>query len=164
LRGGAGISYTRTSANNFQSYAVASNTPYSPAQFADAAYLTRDGLPYKVTFPNFDPGQLPYQGIPTNSLNYFDRNAGRPARTVQWSFFLQRELRRDLVVEVGYLGNRGAWFQSTSAINDNAIMPSTLKSIGLDINNAADRTLLTSQLGSPTAAQRGFSGKPYANF
>jgi len=164
LRVGAGISYTRTSANNFQSYAVASNTPYSAAQYGDAAYLTRDGLPYKVTFPNFDPGQLPYQGIPAGSLNYFDRQAGRPARTVQWSFLIQRELRRDLVIEVGYVGNRGAWFQSTSAINDNAIMPSSLNAVGLDIHNPDDQTLLTSQLGSSLAAQRGFSGKPYPNF
>ncbi len=164
LRVGAGISYTRTSANNFQSYAVASNTPYSAAQYGDAAYLTRDGLPYKVTFPNFDPGQLPYQGIPANSLNYFDRQAGRPARTAQWSFMIQRELRRDLVIEVGYVGNRGAWFQSTSAINDNAIMPSSLNAVGLDIHSSADQQLLISQLGSALAAQRGFAGKPYPNF
>jgi Carboxypeptidase regulatory-like domain len=164
LRVGAGISYTRTSANNFQSYAVASNTPYSAAQYGDPAYLTRDGLPYKVTFPNFDPGQLPYQGIPAGSLNYFDRNAGRPARTVQWSLLVQRELRRDLVIEVGYVGNRGAWFQSTSAINDNAIMPSSLNAVGLDIHNPNDQKLLTSQLGSALAAQRGFGGRPYPNF
>ena len=164
LRVGAGISYTRTSANNFQSYAVASNTPYSPAQFGDPAYLTRNGLPYQVTFPNFDPGQLPYLGIPTNSLNYFDRNAGRPARTVQWSFMIQRELRRDLVIEVGYVGNRGAWFQSTSAINDNALQISDLTKLGLDITKPADRALLTSQIGSATAAARGFGNLPYPNF
>ena len=164
VRGGAGISYTRTSANNFQSYAVASNTPYSAAQYGDPAYLTRDGLPYRVTFPNFDPGQLPYQGTPANSLNYFDRLAGRPARTVQWSFFLQRELVRNLVAEVGYVGNRGAWFQSTSAINDNAIMPSTLNQIGLDIHNPGDQKLLISQLNSAYAVQRGFSAKPYSRF
>ena len=164
LRVGAGISYTRTSANNFQSYAVASNTPYSPAQFGDPAYLTRDGLPYKVTFPNFDPGQLPYKGIPTNSLNYFDRNAGRPARTAQWSFLIQRELRKDLVIEVGYVGNRGAWFQSTSAINDNALQMSDLAKLGLDVHNPADRAVLTSQVGSATAAARGFGSLPYPGF
>jgi len=164
LRAGAGIFYTRTSANNFQSSAVASNTPYSPAQFGDAAYLTRDGLPYRVTFPNFDPGQLPYQGIPASSQNYFDRQAGRPARTVQWSFMIQRELRRDVVIEVGYVGNRGAWFQSTSAINDNALQAADLTRLGLDIHNAADRSLLQSQIGSVTAAARGFGSLPYANF
>jgi hypothetical protein len=164
VRVGAGISYTRTSANNFQSYAVASNTPYSPSQYGDPAYLTRDGLPYKVTFPNFDPGQLPTGGIPAGSLNYFDQQAGRPARTVQWSFLIQRELRRDLVIEVGYVGNRGAWFQSTSAINDNALQPSDLAKLGLDIHNPADRTLLTSQIGSTVAAQRGFGNLPYPLF
>jgi len=165
LRVGSGISYTRTSANNFQSYAVASNTPYSPAQFGDPAYLTRNGLPYQVTFPNFNPGQLPYQGIPTNSLNYFDRNAGRPARTIQWSFMIQQELRRDLVIEVGYVGNRGAWFQSTSAIDDNAnTMAGLLKQDGLNVQNAADRQLLTAQVGSSLAAARGFGNLPYPLF
>jgi len=164
VRGGAGVSYTRTSANNFQSYAVASNTPYSSAQYGDPAYLTREGLPYRVTFPNFDPGQLPYQGTPANSLNYFDRLAGRPARTVQWSLFVQREIGGNLVLEVGYVGNRGAWFQSTSAINDNAIMPRTLNQLGLDIHNPNDQKLLISQLNSAYAIQRGFSGKPYSRF
>ena len=165
FRAGAGVSYTRTSANNFQSYAVASNTPYSPAQFGDAAYLTRNGLPYTVTFPNFNPGQLPYQGIPTNSLNYFDRDAGRPARTVQWSFLIQRELRKDLVIEVGYVGNRGAWFQSTSAIDDNAnTMAGLLAQDGLNVQNLADRQLLTAQVGSALAAQRGFGNLPYPLF
>jgi hypothetical protein len=164
LRVGAGVSYTRTSANNFQSYAVASNTPYSPAQYGDPAYLTRDGLPYKVTFPNFDPGQLPTGGIPAGSLNYFDPQAGRPARTVQWSFLIQRELRRDLVIEVGYVGNRGAWFQSTSAINDNSLQMSDLAKMGLDVHNANDRALLTAHLTDAIAIQRGYSNKPYPLF
>jgi len=164
LRMGAGVSYTRTSANNFQSYAVASNTPYSPSQFGDPAYLTRDGLPYKVTFPNFDPGQLPYQGVPAGSLNYFDPQAGRPARTVQWSFLIQRELRRDLLFEIGYVGNRGAWFQSTSAINDNALQASDLLKLGIDIHTTAGQNLLKSQLQSPTAVAAGFGNAPYPLF
>jgi hypothetical protein len=115
--------------------------------------------------PNFDPGQLPYQGIPTNSLNYFDRNAGRPARTIQWSFLIQRELRKDLVIEVGYVGNRGAWFQSTSAIDDNAnTMAGLLAQHGLNVQSAADRSLLTAQVGSSLAASRGFGGLPYPLF
>jgi hypothetical protein len=107
---------------------------------------------------------LPTGGIPAGSLNYFDQQAGRPARTVQRSFLIQRELRRDLVIEVGYVGNRGAWFQSTSAINDNALQPSDLAKLGLDIHNPADRTLLTSQIGSTVAAQRGFGNLPYPLF
>ncbi len=104
FRAGIGVSYTRTAANNFQSYAVGANTPYSAPGFGDPAYLLQNGLPYKVTFPNFDPGQQPYAGIPTGTLNYFDRNAGRPARTVNFSAGIQREVARNLVVEASYVG------------------------------------------------------------
>jgi hypothetical protein len=164
IRVGAGLSYTKTPANNYQSYAVASNTPYQAPAYGTQAYLLRNGLPYHVTFPNFDPGQLPYGGVPSNILNDFDRNAGRPARVAQWSFFIQRELRRDLMVEVGYLGNRGAWFQTTSGKNDNALTAASLASYGLNIANPADRQLLTSQISSPLAASRGFGVLPYPLF
>ena len=63
IRVGAGLSYTKTPANNYQSYAVASNTPYQAPAYGTQAYLLRNGLPYHVTFPNFDPGQLPYRRV-----------------------------------------------------------------------------------------------------
>jgi hypothetical protein len=71
---------------------------------------------------------------------------------------------KDLVVEANYVGNRGVWFESSSLIDLNAISIERLKSFGLDINNAADRTLLTSRLNSSTAASRGFNKAPYAGF
>lgn len=142
---------------------MASNTPYQAPSYGTPAYELRNGLPFKVTFPNFDPGQLPYGGIPSNILNDFDRNAGRPARVAQWSFFVQRELSRD-VVEIGYLGNRGAWFQTTAGKNDNTLTPASLASYGLSLSNAADRTLLNSQISSPLAISRGFGNLPYPLF
>ncbi|MBV8843372.1 MAG: TonB-dependent receptor [Bryobacterales bacterium] len=164
VRVGGGLSYTKTPANNYQSYAVASNTPYATPQYGTQAYLLRNGLPYKITFPNFDPGQLPYNGVPSNILNDFDRNAGRPARVAQWSVFIQRELRRDLMVELGYVGNRGAWFQTTSAKNDNTLTAATLAHYGLSLSNPADRQLLNSPVNSPLAVSRGFGVAPYPLF
>jgi hypothetical protein len=164
VRAGIGVSYSRTAANNFQSYAVGGNTPYGPAPYGDASYLLQNGLPYPVTFPNFDPGQLPYRGIPASTLNFFDQNAGRPARTIQWSFGIQREIIRDLLVEATYVGNRGAWWQANYMANDNAITPERLKAFGLDLNNPDDRTLLTSPLNSQLAISRGFGNPPYPLF
>src|SRR5262249_23696428 len=46
----------------------------------------------------------------------------------------------------------------------NALTPERIASFSLDINNADDRALLTSQLNSPLAAQRGFNKPPYAAF
>ena len=93
-----------------------------------------------------------------------DPNAGRPARQYQWSAGFQREIFKDLVVEAAYVGNRGIWWQAPGLVNYNAISNDRLKTFGLDINNAADRTLLTSFVNSTTAAQRGFNKVPYAGF
>jgi hypothetical protein len=163
LRTGAGISYGRTAGNNFQSYAVGANTPYSAPSFGDPAYLLQNGLPYKVTFPNFDSGQQPYAGIPTGTLNYFDRNAGRPPRMFQWSIGLQREVARNLVVEAAYVGNRGVWWQCNGCVSDNGVTADYLKARGIDISVPADLALLTSPITSPQAVARGFT-KPYPAF
>lgn len=163
FRAGIGVSYSRTAANNFQSYAVGANTPYSAPGFGDPAYLLQNGLPYVVKFPNFDPGQQPYNGIPAGSLNFFDQNAGRPGRQVNFSAGIQREIMRNLVAEISYVGNRGAWWQANSLVNDKAITPAMLSQFGLDINSATDRALLALPIGSPQAAARGLF-KPYANF
>jgi hypothetical protein len=163
LRAGVGVSYSRTAANNFQSYAVGANTPYSAPAVNDPAYLLKDGLPYKVTFPNFDPGLLPYNGIPGSTLNYFDRNAGRPARMLQWSVGIQREVVRDFVVEASYVANRGVWWQANGLVNDNAVTPEYLLSKGIDINNPTDRNLLTQPISNPQVVARGFT-PPYPKF
>ena len=60
---------------------------------------------------------------------------------------------RDLVVEAGYVGNRGAWWQAPGLTTYNAISNDALKAAGLDINNAADRTLLTTPIGSTITQQ-----------
>ena len=83
---------------------------------------------------------------------------------IQWSVGIQRELTRNLAVEVSYVGNRGAWWEANSLIDVNALTQERIASFGLDINNAADRQLLTSQLNSTTAAARGFDKPPYAGF
>lgn len=163
LRAGAGVSYSRTAENNFQSYAVGANTPYSAPGYGDPAYLLQDGLPYQVTFPNYDPGQQPYAGIPANTLNYFDRNAGRPARMLQWSFGIQREVARNLLVEATYVGNRGVWWQCNGCVSDNGMTAQYLASKGIDVNNSADQALLHSPISSPQAVARGFT-KPYPLF
>ena len=93
-----------------------------------------------------------------------DQNAGRPPRQYQWSIGLQRELLRNLAVEATYVGNRGVWWDAPGLIDVNALTPDRLKLFGLDINNAADRTLLAAPVNSATAAQRGFNKPPYSGF
>jgi hypothetical protein len=99
---------------------------------------------------------------------------GRPSRILSFSFGLQREISRDVVVEASYVGNRGVWWTAPSLqdINQNAYTAQDLKSkYGLDINRTStdatgnvtypDQLLLTSALNSPLAIQRGFATPAY---
>jgi hypothetical protein len=148
VRAGVGVSYAATEANNYQSYAAAANTPYQSPAFGYPAYQLQNGLPYRLTFPNFNPGQYPVNGVPASTLNFFDQNAGRPARILQWSLGVQREIFPSLVVEATYVGNRGVWWQANYMENDNEITPAILAAHNLNIQSSADEALMLEPLGS----------------
>jgi hypothetical protein len=165
--------------NNPGGYQLAGGNPF------------RIGNPYgntPVVWPNFDPGQYPTRSVtfvggvatpqfaPSTPLTgNLDRNMGRPSRILSWSFGLQREIRRDIVVEAAYVGNRGVWWTAPALqdINQNAYTAQDLLSkYGLDIHKTAispttgqviypDQDLITSTIGSATAAQRGFAKPAY---
>ena len=164
LRAGFGISYGQTGHNNALSTGTGILQTYATASFGDPAYLMRDGVPYKISWPNFYAGQIPLPGTVSSPQFQWDQNAGRPSRTLQWSVGLQREIVRDLVVEATYVGNRGTWWNTNWLINPNAQRVDTLQRLGLDITKQADRDLLRSRLDSPLAASRGFNGLPYTGF
>ncbi len=76
---------------------------------------------------------------------------------------MQREIFPNLLLDVSYVGNRGAWWLSTVLDNYNAITPQILSTAGLDINNATDRAILRAPIGSASAGR--FQNKlPYAGF
>jgi carboxypeptidase family protein len=144
---------------------------FSNPAFGEAALALKDGLVYNrndLHTTSLDPGIRPLPGQ-TSDFGAFwwgvikDRNGGRPGRINQWNISVQRELSRDFVLEVAYVGNRGVWLEADDLINVNAIDPARLRSLGLDLNNPADRQLLTSRIDSPLAASRGFT-RPYASF
>jgi hypothetical protein len=141
---------------------------FSNSAFGEPALLMRNGLQYNpadLTSASLNPGILPLPGQTASFPDAWwgviqDRNGGRPGRVNQWNISVQRELRKDLVLEVAYVGNRGAWLEANDLVNVNAIDPARLQALGLDLNNAADRQLLTSRIDSPLAASRGFT-RPY---
>jgi hypothetical protein len=170
LRGGFGIVYAGTAANNNAAGGLAassaSNTQTSfglPVTTLAAGYPVAD---YPPIWPDYSAGQYPTSAPNPGAFGgaYMDLNAGRPARQYQWSLGIQREIVRNMVVEATYVGNRGDWWQAPALLNLNAITPQALAARGLDINSAADRTLLTSLLSSAVAQQRGFSAPPYPGF
>jgi hypothetical protein len=168
FRAGWGIAYdgTATAATGTASAAPANN--FTAPGFGDAAMTLAGGVPqqYVLPWPNLSAGAYPNPNFPA-SLNgmtsVVDQNAGRPARQIQWSVGFEREILRDLAVDVAYVGNRGAWWLSTVLDNYNALTPQILSANGLDINSSADRAILRATIGSAAAGR--FQNKlPYAGF
>ena len=111
-----------------------------------------------------DPGIRPSPGQVDSPPQWIHPDAGKMPKLNQWSVSLQREITRDLVVDVAYVGNRGKGFTANNLLNLNGITEERLRSFGLDINNANDQALLRARLDSPLAASRGFNRIPYASY
>jgi hypothetical protein len=121
----------------------------------------------QVAWPNFNSSNFPVVAVPGTPGAapgvWIDKNAGYPSKSYQWSFGVQREIVRDLVVDVAYVGNRGAWLPSSGAVNYNANTPQSLLADGIDITTAAGRAILNAPIGSVNAGS--FLNKlPYAGF
>jgi hypothetical protein len=169
IRLGFGIVYSGTADSNGGTSGGFSATQAvnSPA-FGDPVMVLRTGIPFAAPpYPNYNVGQFPQPGYATTTGGtpsvWYDQNSGRPARQWQWSIGVQREISQNLVIEASYVANRGVWWNSPSLIDVNALSQERIRSFGLDLNNAADRTLLTSRLDSATAIARGFRA-PYAGY
>jgi hypothetical protein len=176
LRAGWGITYSAGAnwwyvTGGSSSVGVGFNTlNFSNPAYGQAALKLSDGLHYdtsRLYAASLDPGIYPTAGM-TNVPSAWgaqinDPNGGRPARVNQWNLAVQREIIRNLSVEVAYVGNRGVWLEANSLVSMNAIRPATFKAYNIDLNNAADRSLLTSRIDSAAAAARGIT-KPYAAF
>jgi hypothetical protein len=168
FRGGIAVAYDGTATASTGTGSASANNAFSAPGFGDAAMQLQAGVPagFVLPWPNFSAGAYPNPNFPTlqnGPASVVDQNAGRPARQIQWSVGLQRELTRNTVVEASYVGNRGAWWLSTVLDNYNALSVDTLQAAGLDINSAADRAILRAQIGSTQAGK--FQNKlPYAGF
>ena len=170
LRAGFGVVYGGTAVNNNAAGGLAASTASNfPTTFGTPVTTLAVGYPssgYPPIWPNFNPGLYPSAAPVPGPFGgaMMDPNAGRPARQYQWSVGFQRELTKDMVAEVSYVGNRGVWWQAPGLLNLNAITPAALAAHGLSLSNPTTLQLLTSTLSSPLAKQLGFSGAPYPGF
>lgn len=170
LRGGFGVVYTGTPQYNLAGPALTAANPFGPNPDPGQPIMTLNGgLPLtsqQIAWPNYDPSYYPLNSLVGAGPNFVvDQNSGRPGRQFQWSLGLQREIFSNLMVEVSYIGNRQAWLTANSLVNYNAIGADRLAAAGLNISNAADRTILTSNITAAGAGRfrnqlpfPGFSG------
>lgn len=160
VRGGVGLMYNTAPRIGIAGRSSPPNT-IVPSSFGLAAIKLENGIPLSqndIRWPNFDPDYFPVRASSPGAANgsVFDQNAGRPSRQLQYSFGLQREIFRDLVVETSYVGNTGVWWPNGAMVNYNALQNSTLTAVGIDINNRTDAELLRLTLSSPAVVARGF--------
>jgi hypothetical protein len=164
FRGGFGVQYGKTpefgwlggSVNGLVNFAT--SNPYFP-QF----YLSQ-GINVPVTYPSYDPGLFPTTPAGRETPTYvIDQNAGRPARIATWSIALQREIARNVVLEAAYVGNRGVWEQSNIS-QVNALTTQRLAAFGFSLDNPADLSVLSSQIGSVLGKDPRITQLPYAGF
>jgi len=178
LRGGAGIQYDVAEAPNGVLYSAADYYQINPNGYGisplqnstnPAANGLQGGNAYgpgnpfgnvPVVWPNLNQDKYPVfnngLGAPGTPAIFLDPH-NRPGRVFTWSIGVQREFMKGLVAEVSYVGNRGAYFPAPNMnqIASNALTPDILKSAwGIDMNNAADRALLTQQITSAAVQAR----------
>ena len=178
LRGGFGISYGQVPTYFYITNGALLGVGFNSFSFTSPSFGTpgatlKNGLQYdhsQLYTATLDPGLVPYPGQ-LNSPNYYiDRNAGRPPRIAQWSLGLQRQLSANLLVELAWVGNRGAWisqpsgiFANNTLVNLNATNPATLQARGIDQSTAAGQALLLSTFASGKPQAAGFN-VPYAGY
>jgi hypothetical protein len=168
LRGGFAIVYAGTADNNNSAGGFGLSNPFATPSFGSPVMQLSTGIPPQYAprpFPSIYAGLYPFNNsIPTsNPPGGVDPNAGRPPRQYQWSVGFQREIRRNLAVDVSYVGNRGIWWLAPGLINVNAISYGRLQALGINIDNPADQALMLQPIGSTAAIQRGL-GLPYAGY
>jgi hypothetical protein len=179
LRGGFGVEYTGTGVA--QVFGAASGNASAANRFAPSSIpgnalmtlgqgVTINGAPLtaaQIAWPNFSPGFYPIGGVfPGAGPQYYDQNAGRPARQYQWSASVQREIARNLVVQASYIGNKGIWWPTyvgSALTNYNYLSTDILNQNGLSLNNPADLAILLAPIGN-AAAGRFQNRLPFAGF
>ena len=172
LRGGWGLTYAQTGNGEAVGGSTLGAGGWNTINFQSPAFgepgaLLRNGLSYSLDElyrVNNNPGIRPSPGQIDAPPQWIHPDAGKMPKLNQWSISLQREITRDLVVDVAYVGNRGDGFTANNLMHLNALSNERLRSFGLDVNNANDRALLTARLDSTLAASRGFNKLPYPGY
>ncbi|MEP7352879.1 MAG: TonB-dependent receptor, partial [Acidobacteriota bacterium] len=173
LRAGIGVEYNSTSTASGSSTSGA-QTGAVTAAAGQITGLFKNGMPAEVVavWPVFNSGVGQPVGGVIGMPALLDRNAGRPARLLQWNVALQREITRNLVVEASYVANVGVWWSASALAPLNQLSQGRLQALGFtNFTSATEASLLTTTIANLSATQkstlaaRGIAtGLPYANY
>jgi hypothetical protein len=162
IRGGFSMAYVREGLNTFLSI-----TAGNPGQTI-SANQSITGTPFPLTFgnlfrngiPPIDPAVpsapvLPNTGAVTDGVNSFLPNL-KTGYVESWTFGIQREIKKDNVFEVRYVGNRGhqLWRQidlnEVNVFENGALAEFKLAQANVLANLAAGRGLTMKYFGAGT--------------
>lgn len=114
--------------------------------FAAAESLDTGGTPVPGTTISYDPSQLNNNNVPWNQ-----RGFGRPGNNLTWSATVQQQFATDLILTLGYLGQRGTHLPSNLLyVND---LSPTYFGLGSRLNQQ-----VAGNTAGVTAPYAGFSG------
>ncbi|HYO84613.1 MAG TPA: TonB-dependent receptor, partial [Bryobacteraceae bacterium] len=148
IQTGYGIAYMQWYYNDFAERMTAGfdAEPIRESPSREQAFNWSNGFPQDFARPPFsDPSSLN-----RDVIDYLDPNA-KPPYMQNWNFGIQRQVARDLVVNVAYVGTKGTRLYSRFEVN--RLRPAYL---GLG-------DLLTRRIDDPAVAAAGFAA-PYPNF
>ena len=103
---------------------------FQPGDGFSSAFALDSGFPAYNQPPNLDPGI--FNGQPVTG-SYIQPQDGKPAAIYEWSLQMQRELAPDLILEVGYLGNKAQNLRSNVQNINN--IPISDFALGNQLNN-----------------------------
>ena len=136
-------------------FAVRLTVSTNPSGGLTPLWVLKDGAPAWPTPPTIDPSV----GIGTNPPYYAGNQANRPDSELNYTFNIQRQLTRNSVLEIGYLGTLASDITSNFlAVNQ---VPYRSLPASLSPFTTAGRTALGSVVGSAAAIAAGFTSPPW---
>jgi Carboxypeptidase regulatory-like domain len=134
IRGGAGmisgpLTYADDGGSMNAGYKV--QPTFTSSDGFSPAFLTDNGYPGYSQPPDLDPGL--FNGQPLNG-SYIQPSNGKPDMLFEWGLQVQRQIAQDLILEVGYLGNKAQNLRSFLQNPDN--IPLSAFSLGNELNSS----------------------------
>jgi len=155
IRGAYGVFYNSSVFNGFSGApfqrGFAATNSFTNSLSHTSVFNWDGGYPGNLIEPTFDPTSWKQGGV-----TEWDPNAGSVPYTQQWNLNIQRELFKNLTVDIGYVGNKSTGIWAGEVGNKNQLDPQYLR-FGADLSNV--------RLNTDADAQKyGLAKLPYPAF